>query len=93
MHQELNDDNASVRMVSYQGGYVLVRAFREDQETGSAVVVLGFIEGEYMISRKGPGREHLVPFTNVRPIENGRTEFTGLLRQMGERRPINFWDN
>ena len=88
-HTEESQSDVSVEKVPYMEREVLVRVCEKGRATGRPINVVGFIEGDYMIPRRKP----LVPLTNVHPMTDPKEiiPFTDMLRERGERGPINYW--
>ena len=88
-HTEENKSNVSVERVPYMGREVLVRAYEGDRRSGANICVVGFIKGGYMRPKEGT----LIPVTDVEPIIDHEEiiSFTDMLRERGERGPINYW--
>ena len=90
MHtQKKNESNVSVERVPYMGREVIVRTYESDGRAGANISVVGFIKGGYMRLKEGT----LVPVTDVEPIIDDEEirSFTKMLREKGERVPINYW--
>ena len=93
-HVETSErDGSMVGVIPYKGRQLLVKHVPKSigggVELGAMALVVGLIEGQYMIPIKDS-----VPATTVELVTDPsrRKELTDLLSKIGEKNPILFWN-